>query len=362
MEHDAPDIDPDIRLASTLPACFYTDPQSYRLQLERIFARSWQLAAEAGPMGTARHVQPWTLLPGSLDEPLLFTCDEQAKLRCLSNVCTHRGNLVVSAEGSAKLLRCSYHGRRFSLDGSFLSMPEFDCAQHFPSKSDDLPQLPLERWGPLVFVALEPALAFEEWLAPIRARLGWLDPCKWVLDPASARDYSLNAHWALYCDNYLEGFHIPYVHGSLTEVLDYDSYRTETFSYSSIQVGLARANEACFVLPPGHPDFGRPVAAYYCWLFPNLMLNFYPWGLSVNIVEPLGLARTRVRFLSYVQDEAQRERGAGADLHRVELEDEAVVENVQRGVRSRLYRRGRFSPARETGVHHFHRLLARFLA
>jgi choline monooxygenase len=31
---------------------------------------------------------------------------------------------------------------------------------------------------------------------------------------------------------------------------------------------------------------------------------------------------------------------------------------VQRGVRSRFYDRGRFSVAREQGVHHFHRLLA----
>jgi choline monooxygenase len=42
----------------------------------------------------------------------------------------------------------------------------------------------------------------------------------------------------------------------------------------------------------------------------------------------------------------------------VEHEDEEVVEAVQRGIRARMYRRGRYSPTRETGVHHFHRLLA----
>ncbi|TMB38966.1 MAG: aromatic ring-hydroxylating dioxygenase subunit alpha, partial [Deltaproteobacteria bacterium] len=47
------------------------------------------------------------------------------------------------------------------------------------------------------------------------------------------------------------------------------------------------------------------------------------------------------------------------DLDRVEHEDEEIVEQVQRGVRSRLYDRGRYSPAREAGVHHFHRLLTR---
>jgi len=34
---------------------------------------------------------------------------------------------------------------------------------------------------------------------------------------------------------------------------------------------------------------------------------------------------------------------------------------VQRGVRSRLYDRGRYSPRREVGTHHFHTLLGRFM-
>jgi len=84
--------------------------------------------------------------------------------------------------------------------------------------------------------------------------------------------------------------------------------------------------------------------------------------LSVNVVKPLAADRTRVSFLSYVWDESKLDRGAGAALDRVEREDEAVVESVQRGVRSRLYDRGRYSPAREQGVHHFHRLLAAALA
>ncbi len=67
-------------------------------------------------------------------------------------------------------------------------------------------------------------------------------------------------------------------------------------------------------------------------------------------------------FRSYVAVPELREKGAGAGLDRVEAEDEAVVEQVAHGVKSRLYARGRYSPARERGVHHFHRLLAEFLA
>ena len=47
-----------------------------------------------------------------------------------------------------------------------------------------------------------------------------------------------------------------------------------------------------------------------------------------------------------------------ASLERVELEDQSVVQSVQKGVKSRYYKRGRYSPAHEKGVHHFHGLLA----
>jgi choline monooxygenase len=158
-------------------------------------------------------------------------------------------------------------------------------------------------------------------------------------------------------DNYLEEFHIPFIHASLADTLDYSTYRTETFAWCNLQLGTTKDPAEAFALPAGHPDRGELVAAYYWWLFPNLMLNFYPWGLSVNLVQPLGPERTRVSFLSYVLDPAKRASGAGADLHRVEMEDEEVVEAVQKGVRSRLYHRGRYSPRREVGTHHFHTLL-----
>jgi choline monooxygenase len=168
----------------------------------------------------------------------------------------------------------------------------------------------------------------------------------------------VRANWALYVDNYLEGFHIPFVHASLNEAIDYGEYTTELFEGSSLQLGIAKPGEPAFELPAGSPDAGKRVAAYYWWLFPNTMFNFYPWGLSINVVEPQGHERTRVRFLSYVWDEKKLDQGAGAGLDRVEREDEAVVEAVQAGTRGSLYTRGRYSPTREQGVHHFHRMLA----
>jgi len=91
------------------------------------------------------------------------------------------------------------------------------------------------------------------------------------------------------------------------------------------------------------------------------MFNFYPWGLSVNIVKPLKPDLTKVSYLTFISDKSKLEEGAGADLNRVEIEDQAVVESVQKGIRSRFYERGRYSPGREQGTHHFHRLIAEFM-
>ena len=92
-----------------------------------------------------------------------------------------------------------------------------------------------------------------------------------------------------------------------------------------------------------------------------MMLNFYPWGLSINIVKPIKTNLTKVEFKSYVWDESKRDSGAGSILHKVEMEDEEIVENVQKGVKSRFYKNGKFSLTMEKGVHHFHKLISNFL-
>ncbi len=129
----------------------------------------------------------------------------------------------------------------------------------------------------------------------------------------------------------------------------------------NLQIGYTDSSEEVFDLPNDHPDYGKNVAAYYYWVFPNFMLNFYPWGLSVNIVKPISINQTKVSFRSYIYDESKLNKGAGAILDKVEREDEIVVEGVQKGISSSFYKAGRFSPTREKGVHHFHRLLAEFL-
>jgi choline monooxygenase len=212
-----------------------------------------------------------------------------------------------------------------------------------------------------MFAGLEPAFDLQMVLDQMYERIGFMDLDQFVHDPTRTKEYHINAHWALYCDNYLEGFHIPFVHDDLNAVLDYGDYETILYEHMNLQIGYAEGTEIVFDLPEGHMDHGKKIAAYYFWVFPNMMFNFYPWGVSVNVVMPESIHKTKVRFMSYVYDETKLDKGAGSGLDKVEMEDEEVVEGVHLGVRSAFYQAGRFSPSREQGVHHFHRLLAEFL-
>lgn len=344
------EINPDIARAETLSSRFYTDEKFFRESREKIFARSWQLA---GTTDEIENLKPFTILESFLDEPVLFTKTGE-NFNCLSNVCTHRGKILVEESCRANGIRCGYHGRRFDLRGKFLSMPEFENVQNFPSEKDDLTKIPFACLGKFLFVSINPFAAFDEFFAPVRDRLEWLDWDSLQFSQIHSRDYFVNAHWALYCENYLEGFHIPFVHQSLNAALDYDSYETEIFRLASLQTGFAKTSADAF-------SFDERIAALYFFVFPNLMLNFYPWGLSVNVVKPLEKDLTRVSYLTFVADESKFGKGAGGDLARVEFEDQAVVESVQKGINSRFYEKGRYSPARERGTHHFHRLIAEFM-
>jgi choline monooxygenase len=355
-------VDPDIAKAKTLDADFYTSKEVFAQCKEKIFAPSWQFIGNDEMVKDKGEVYPFTLLPGYLDEPLLLTKDKTGQLNLLSNVCTHRGNIV--AERACKLasLRCRYHGRLFSLDGKFVSMPEFKEVENFPSEDDDLPALDLFKWSRWLFTSVNPIYPNELFFRDMIERVNWMPLDEFKFQPELSRTFNVKCNWALYCENYLEGFHIPFVHAGLNAVIDFGEYATELFfPYSSLQVGLAKTNKDCFDLPASSPDHGKNVAAYYFWVFPNMMFNFYPWGLSVNVIDPVSVGECRVKFLSYVWDELKIEKGAGAGLDKVEQEDEEIVENVQCGVRSRFYKHGRYSVTREQGTHHFHRILSEFM-
>lgn len=326
----------------------YVSHRAYERDLERVFARSWHLVGHSNDVAQDGRWSPASLLPDSLDEPLLFT-RQGGQIRAFANVCTHRAALLATAPGAGRLLECPYHGRCFGLDG------RYKAALGFEGPQPDLH--PVNHGTALnhLWANADDDASFD----PVRDLLSDLAYAPWsdfVFDADDSRDYELDAPWAAYVENYLEGLHIPFVHPALQSTLDLADYRVETHPAGVVQVGVAAAGEPTLHLPVGHRLFGQRIAALYAWIFPTTIVNLYPWGASINLVHPLGPQKTRIRYLTWVGDAARRGTGAGADVHQTEREDQAVVSRVGTGLRSRWARPATYAPGYEDGVAWFHRL------
>ncbi len=328
----------------TLPPLSLYGEARWSELVERVLARSWHVVASIDELPEEALVAR-TLLPGVLDEPLLLGRIDGG-VRGWSAVCTHRAAVL---EPHGEGARCPYHGRRFTGAGRCVTAPGFER----PGETDHLRPVSIATLGPLVFAAIAPAMPFTA-LFP-EERLAWLPALPVLSDPLGEASFEVDAHFLLYVENYLEGLHVPFVHPGLSAALDLGDYRVEPAGWSSLQLGVAREGGPSLHGPDG------AIAAAWVGLFCTTMLNHYPWGLSVNIVEPLGAGRTRIRYRRWVRDPALLEQGAGGALEQVEREDGAIVARVQRGARSRLARPGRYAPRWEDGLRHFHQRLAELL-
>ena len=206
-------VDPDITIASTLDSAFYRDEAAYAQARERVFARTWQWLGDLDDVAAAGSLSPRDLLPGLLDEPLLLARDATGELRCLSNVCTHRGNILVAAP-------CQAHGdplrlpfaalrprRPHDVHAGVRGSEEFSVAARRPAAGA------VRRVGATTRSprSIRRRRSTTSW-ATLQARIGWMPVDTFRHDPARDRDYIVQAHWALYVENYLEGLHIPFVH------------------------------------------------------------------------------------------------------------------------------------------------------
>ncbi|HEV7922688.1 MAG TPA: SRPBCC family protein [Thermoanaerobaculia bacterium] len=343
-------IDPRLAYASTIPSRYYIDPDVLADENRAIFGRTWQLV---GHLDKVR--EPGQFFTATVaEEPLLIVRGQDGELRALSNVCRHRAGPVAKGEGKRPVLQCGYHGWTYSLDGRLLGTPEFDGVQCFDRAAFALPKFRVEVWNDLVFVnldALGPSL--RDWLGEIIPDMERHDRTGFRL--AARKEWQLDCNWKVYVDNYLEGYHIPIVHPGLFRELDYPRYRTETKRFHSLQhAPVKRADR--IRLMEGADD------VRYFWVFPNLMLNVYPDNFSTNLILPLGPHRTLTLFEWYFREpETSPVAETVSFSDEIQREDIEICEAVQCGLQSQTYDRGRYSPARENGVHHFHCLYQEFL-
>jgi choline monooxygenase len=366
------DVHEQIECAQTLASRFYTDPAILAIEKTRIFHRTWQLVGTlnqpCGELnGVARTIyDPETFFTTEVvGEPVVIVRDKSGALRAFSNVCRHRAGPIASGSGCKNVLRCGYHGWTYTLDGRLIGTPDVEGVEFFDRSTMGMFPLRCETWEQFIFVN------FDSNAEPLSTFLGQIPQQARGfqfagLEMVERRDYIINCNWKVYVDNYLEGYHIPIAHPGLMREIDYSQYRTDTLRYYSQQFAPIRAMKA----DDSKERFYAPGAglqeALYFWIFPNLMLNIYPDNISTNLIVPLSHDKTLTIFEWFFHDASsekvkERVKRAVAFSDEVQQEDIGLCENVQRGLSSSTYDRGRYSVKRENGVHHFHMLLGEFL-
>jgi choline monooxygenase len=229
----------------------------------------------------------------------------------------------------------------------------------FDHDKNGLVPLRVETWEHFVFVCLSPDTpplsahlgALPAQIAPLR--LGDLTFCE-------RREYELECNWKVFVDNYLDGgYHVPFLHRGLNSILSFKEYAIDCGDRYCLQSSPIDSTSPGTEKMTASVRSGR---ALYYWLYPNFMMNWYEGYLDTNLVLPLGMNRVKVIFDFYFADvspEALERNKTSMDVsERIQDEDHAICESVQRGLSSRAYGAGRLSVRREAGENLFHRLLA----
>jgi choline monooxygenase len=284
---------------------------------------------------------------------------EDGVLRGFYNVCRHHAAAVVTeAQGCAKQFRCPYHGWTYGNDGALKGMVEFEGVCDFERAKNGLVPVAVDTWENFVFVNLDGAAgSLKDFLANVPELVAPLQLME-KLNFFDRRVYTLNCNWKVYVDNYLDGgYHVPHAHKGLSSVIEYTNYTIENFDRACLQSSPLSSDSKS----EKGVAATRQGRAFYLWIYPNFMINAYEGVMDTNLVFPLAVDKCAVVFDYYFSDiskKALRKNQASIKVsEKVQDEDVAICDAVQKGLASRAYLAGRLSVRREAGEHLFHRLL-----
>lgn len=354
------DFEQRIERAETLPARCYTDPAYLGAEQRFLFNRTWQLVGRMEQVN-----EPGSYFTANiLDEPIVIVRGNDGELRGFHNVCRHRAGPVAQGAGRCATFRCGYHGWTYATDGRLIGVPDFEGVEQFDRSEFGLRPVQVQCWEQFIFVKLDDSANQLRLLDLLEDIPALTKHCRVSeMNFAERRDYVIDCNWKVYVDNYAEGYHVPIIHPSLMREIDFQRYRTLTRRYYSLQDAPIKTGKDP---ERRYSATAEQNEALYFWIFPNLMLNIYPDNLSTNLILPLGADRTLTIFEWYFHDvesiaAKERIRTTVALSDEIQQEDIWICEEVQKGLKSIAYDRGRYSIRRENGVHHFHSLWVEFM-
>ncbi|GAA1382198.1 aromatic ring-hydroxylating dioxygenase subunit alpha [Pseudonocardia kongjuensis] len=133
----------------------YADPVLYRLEQERVFARSWLVVAH-----DTQIPRPGDFIESYMgEESVIVVRNREGEVRVLLNSCRHRGNKVCRAEiGNTRAFMCQYHGWTYDVDGAFKGAPHFEevYGNDIDKRQWGLHPARVELYKGLVFATFEP--------------------------------------------------------------------------------------------------------------------------------------------------------------------------------------------------------------
>ena len=138
--------------AMTLPGRFYTSPEIFHAERERIFYRQWICAGRE-----ERIPQPGDYFVRTIGtESVIITRGRDGVVRAFHNLCRHRGTRLCEADAGhfKNAIRCPYHAWTFGLDGRLLAAPSMDEREGFSTADYPLHPVSLARWEGFIFLSL----------------------------------------------------------------------------------------------------------------------------------------------------------------------------------------------------------------
>ncbi|CCG04401.1 aromatic ring-hydroxylating oxygenase subunit alpha [Blastococcus saxobsidens] len=345
---------PSSSLLPTLPGRYYTDPELFAREQERVFEAMWCCVArtdEVAAPGSFRRVQVGR-------ESVLVVRGRDGVLRAFLNVCRHRGAQLCTEESGQvhRTLRCPYHAWSFGLDGALVAAPNLARMPDVDRVANGLVPVHLREWLGYAWVCLADAPpSFEgDVVGAVTERLG---------DPAAIEGYDVGrlalgrrirydvaANWKLVVENFMECYHCATIHPELTDVLPEFSRGYAAQSYVGHGAEFAVSAEGFTVdggagfpaLPGIDPDQDRRY--YAVTVKPAVFLNLVPDHVILLRMTPLAVDRTGVECDWLYAPEVV---AAGLDVsrsvelfHRVNQQDFAACERTQPGMSSRAYAAG----------------------
>ena len=384
----------------SLPQPFYTDPDLFREDLERVFFRHWLMAGHVG-----RLPEPGCYFLYEVgDESVIVARDPGGEVHALWNVCRHRGSRVCrEPDGRAHSLACPYHAWTYAPDGRLLGAPAMPDG--FDRAAYGLKRCPVRVFHGVVFVYLGdgPPPEFDNVLHD-------LEPFARPYRLAEARlarrmTWEIRANWKLVIENFAECYHCGPAHPEYCAAMDHalvdgtqSPARAEAFARQSaawqeraralghftgavpaaadtphtasrIPIGGGRLSSSRSGQPlaPLMGDFREADGGYTAF---RVHPGFYFLAPCDHAVlcrfTPLAADRTLQEMLWLVRPDAVAGRDYDPDeltwLWRVTTDqDLTIIEDNQRGVASRAYEPGPYSKAEE-GPERFVRWYLRQLA